>query len=297
MRVFGITTVRNAASTIRISVLLHLALGIERILVLDNGSTDATPYILRRLARHHPVSVTRDDGPFRHDELMTGLLHEAASLGADWVVPFDHDEFLASDEPLGARLGYVQSDGILIRVLNFVQRRGRRSDSPRALLTMVMRPERPVEATRAAALAATGRMAVVEAEWPRKLILRASSHVRLEIGSHGAHGIGPLELADWCRFLHAPFRARRMLVRAAEHGRRVRGERPPDVGWQKQLLAAAGDAGGLREQWRLNSWGRERTIGPDASPLIGDTALMEAVRPWVRSPGRQLAARVAGRPF
>ena len=43
MRVFGITTVRNAASTIRISVLLHLALGMERILVLDNGSTDATP--------------------------------------------------------------------------------------------------------------------------------------------------------------------------------------------------------------------------------------------------------------
>ena len=54
MRVFGITTVRNAESTIRISVLLHLALGMERILVLDNGSTDATPNILRRLQRAIP---------------------------------------------------------------------------------------------------------------------------------------------------------------------------------------------------------------------------------------------------
>ena len=41
MRVFGITTVHNAASTIRINVLPHLALRMERILVLDNGSTDA----------------------------------------------------------------------------------------------------------------------------------------------------------------------------------------------------------------------------------------------------------------
>ena len=146
-------------------------------------------------------------------------------------------------------------------------------------------------------MAAAGRMAVVEAEWPRKLILRASSDVRLEIGSHGAEGIGPLELADWCRFLHAPIRARRALVRAAEHGRRVRDGRPPDVGWQKLLMADAADAGRLDEQWRLNSWGRERTIGPGGSALVSDSALVEAVRPWVRSPGRQLAARISGRPF
>ena len=297
MRVFGITTVRNAASTIRISVLLHLALGMERILVLDNGSTDATPTILRRLQSRYPVSVTRDDGAFRQDELMTGLLHEAASQGADWVVPFDHDEFLVSDEPLSERLGYVQRDGILIRVVNFVQRRGRRRESPRALLSMVMRPERPVEATQAAAMAAAGRMAVVEAEWPRKLILRGSSDVCLELGSHGAQGIGSLELAEWCRFLHAPIRAQGTLARAAEHGRRVRETRPPDVGWQKLLMADAGDAGRLDEQWRLNSWGRARTIGPGGSTLVGDTALVEAVRPWVRSPGRQLAARISGRPF
>jgi glycosyltransferase involved in cell wall biosynthesis len=119
VRVFGNTTVRNAAGTIRISVLLHLALGIERILVLDNGSTDATPSILRRLQRRY-----------------------------------------------------------------------------------------------------------------------------------------------------APIRARGTLVRAAEHGRRVRDTRP-------LLMADTGDAGRLDEQ----------------------TALVEAVRLWVRSPGRQLAARISGRPF
>ncbi|HKP21659.1 MAG TPA: glycosyltransferase family 2 protein, partial [Thermoleophilaceae bacterium] len=174
MRIIGITSVRNGAPTIRVCLLHHLAIGVERILVLDNGSTDATRTILKRLEARVPITVIRDDGPFRQDDLMTGLLQEAGALGADWVLPFDDDEFLVSDEPLRERLGYVQRDGILIPVVNYVQQRRVRRDSPRALLSMLRRVEQPVDASQAGELATAGKIAVIEAEWPRKLILRGS---------------------------------------------------------------------------------------------------------------------------
>ena len=278
-------------------LLHHLALGMERILVIDNGSTDATPTILRRMQGRLPVSVTRDEGPFRQDEFMTGLLHEAAAGGADWVVPFDDDEFLVSREPLSQRLGYVQRDGLLVQVVNFVQNRRRRRESPRGLLTMTMRTERPVEATEARARVLAGGAAVVETEWPRNLILRASREARLELGNHGAEGLGELELADWCSFLHAPFRARATLFDSAQHGRRLRGLRAPGAGWQHFLMADAVDEGRVAEQWRLNSWDGDRVIGPERSPLVADTRLADAVRPWVRSRARQAAARIARRPY
>ncbi len=278
-------------------LLHHLALGMERIIVLDNGSTDATPTILRRMQGRLPVTVGRDDGAFRQDELMTGLLHEAAVAGADWVVPFDDDEFLVSEEPLAERLGYVQRDGLLVRVVNFVQHRRRLRESPRGLLTMTMRAEQPVEASEAPALVLAGKAAVVETEWPRNLILRASREVSLELGNHGAKGVGELELADWCCFLHAPFRARATLLDSAQHGRRVRGLRPPGAGWQHFLMADAADDGSLGEQWRLNSWDEDQVVGPARSPLVADTRLADAVRPWVRSRARHLAARIARRPY
>ncbi len=274
-----------------------MALGIERIIVLDNGSTDATPTILHRMQRRHPVSVTRDEGPFRQDEFMTGLLQEAARAGADWVVPFDDDEFLVSDEPLPERLGYVQRDGILVRVVNFIQRRDGRRESPRALLTMTARADRPVEATQARALVLGGGAAIVEAQWPRNLILRPSPGARLEVGSHGADGVEALELADWCRFLHAPIRSEAGLRDFAEHGRRLRGLRAPGAGWQHFLMADAADDGRLDEQWRLNSWDGDLAVGPGRSPVVADTRLADAVRPCVRSPARQIAARIARRPY
>jgi glycosyltransferase involved in cell wall biosynthesis len=298
VRVFGITTVRNAASTIRVCLLRHLSVGMERILVIDNGSTDATPTILKRMQRRYPVAVTRDERrPYRQGELMTGLLHEAARAGADWVVPFDDDEFLVSDEWLPDRLGYVQRDGILVPVVNFVQHESRRRDSPRALLTMTMRAKEPVEAARAAALARAGRASVVEAEWPRNLILRASTEVTLEVGSHSAEGIGPLELADWCRFLHAPLRSPASLRRSAEHGRRLHRRLSRDVNWQHFAMEAAAGAGRLDEQWLLNSWNGDARVGPERRPLVADESLAEAVRPFVRTPAKQLAARLLMRSY
>jgi hypothetical protein len=280
-----------------VSILHHLQLGIDHILVLDNGSTDATPVILRRLERRVPITVIRDDGPFRQAALLTGLVEEATRMGADWVVPFDDDEFLVSDLPFRGRLEIVKTDGVLIRVINFVQRRRARRDTPRALLTMLARPAEPVDAGQAVALGRSGKIAVVEAEWPRKLILRAVPGARLHDGMHGADGLRELEVADWLRFLHAPLRSPHALARSAEQGRRLRDRQSPDSGWQHLMTAEAEDAGRLGELWRLNSWDGKLAVGPAESPLVRDSALADTVRPWVRSRPAQLAARLARRSF
>src|SRR4029079_16430795 len=198
-----------------------------------------------------PITVIRDDGAFRHSELMTRLMREAGELGADWVVPFDDDEFLVSAETLAERLGWVQRDGMLVRVVNFVQHRSTRRDSPRALLAMVPRREHPVEWGRAGELATAGQIAAVEAEWPRKIILRAGLDGSTAPDTHAATGIGELELADWSRFLHAPIRSPAALERWADQGRRLRGIAPPTANWQHFMMLGALEARPPAPQWRL----------------------------------------------
>ena len=49
MNLFGIIVVRNEANVIRLSLLHHLSLGFDAILVLDNGSIDGTAALLESL--------------------------------------------------------------------------------------------------------------------------------------------------------------------------------------------------------------------------------------------------------
>ena len=98
----GVLVVRDEVDVLRVCVLHHLFAGCERVLVLDNGSTDGTVTVLRRLAERLPLSWSSDAGPYRQAEFATGLASEAASLGADWVLPLDADEFWTAPESLSA---------------------------------------------------------------------------------------------------------------------------------------------------------------------------------------------------
>jgi hypothetical protein len=294
MRVFGVLVVRNAVDLVRVAVLHHLSLGIERVLVVDNGSSDGTTRVLRRLARRHPVSFTVDEGPFDQAELTTGLVHEAARAGADWVVPFDADELLTGDEPLRDVLWCARPDGLLVEVLTFVQRSDRLRASPRALLTMTMRPRDLVDPVAAIARGRAGEISIVEAAWPRKLVLRPTMDVRLHVGNHGADGVERLELCDRIRYLHAPLRARSVLALRAEHARRIRAVRSnPDQGWQQHRILVAAERGLLDEEWRANSYLGAHLQRKDARrAVVPDERLRQAAMPWVRSPARRALTRL-----
>ena len=51
MLVYGISMIRNEADLVRLNVLYHLSLGVDRMLVVDNGSTDGTDGLLKQSLR------------------------------------------------------------------------------------------------------------------------------------------------------------------------------------------------------------------------------------------------------
>ena len=98
MTVVGVTMVRDEADIIETAVRHHLAEGCDRVIVADNLSTDGTRTILDRLAETLPVTVVDDpEKGYYQARKMTRLARQALEAGADWVVPFDADEFFYSD--------------------------------------------------------------------------------------------------------------------------------------------------------------------------------------------------------
>ena len=95
MTVVAITMVRDEEDIIDWTLQHLLEQGIDHIIVADNLSVDETPWKLAALASTGRVTVIQDDEPgYYQDEKMTRLAHMAANdFGAEWVVPFDADEY------------------------------------------------------------------------------------------------------------------------------------------------------------------------------------------------------------
>lgn len=93
--IWAVTMVKNEADIIAETVRHLLRQGVDRVLVVDNGSTDATPQLLAELAATDPrVVIGRDDETgYYQAAKMTLLSRYAARNGASWVIPFDADEF------------------------------------------------------------------------------------------------------------------------------------------------------------------------------------------------------------
>lgn len=91
--VWAIAMVRNELDIVD-QVLDHLlSQGVDHVLVADNRSTDGTSErLLQRQSAQ--VHVVRDDEiGYYQAEKMTRLARAANRSGADWIIPFDADEF------------------------------------------------------------------------------------------------------------------------------------------------------------------------------------------------------------
>jgi Glycosyl transferase family 2 len=302
VRIFGLLVVRDEVDILRLCVLHHLTAGCERILVVDNGSSDGTGTVLRRLAKRTPLSWTVDPGPYRQDEFMTGLAHEAARAGADWILPLDADEFWTSETDLETALeARPQSGAAEVGRVDLVQRREQLTPQPHGVLTMTMRVAAPTEVTDDSIRRFLAcELSVFEIRAAPKLALRAAPDLFVPRGAHHASGLpGPVVPAPDLTILHAPLRARSCLERKAEHGWRLEQAGAPEPqGWQVRHWTAQAAQGKLDAGWAASSHSRGALdVGARRVPLVPDDRLRRALVRWVRPPAKQVAARALRRSY
>jgi len=313
VEIVGLMWVRNEADILRTNLLHHLAQGIDRFLVVDNGSTDGTDRVLRELAGDGRVRWTRDEGPYRQGEITTELAREAFGGGADWVLPIDADEFwYAPRGGLRHVLAASAAGALGARVVNFVQRRDQLERSPTALLHMTRRHV-PIAVGDVEELVEGRHIAFVEMGWGVKWISRPTASIEIASGNQRVRGVAGRP-ADWesaeivC--LHAPLRARAVLeTRMVDFGQRAQElERPRDPSestptWRRlaldlewaiarnplrsslrlrRLQEEYGLDQALAREWAANSYADDcLDVYGVRHPVVYDPRLRDLVAPWV----------------
>lgn len=92
--VWAVAMVKNEADIIGATIDHLLGQGVDAVLVVDNESTDGTRELLESRADSHRTFVGFDHEPaYFQAPKMRHLARWAARAGADWVVPFDADEW------------------------------------------------------------------------------------------------------------------------------------------------------------------------------------------------------------
>jgi len=253
IQIAAIMMVRNEAAIIADSV-GHLLnnIGVDRLYVADNGSTDRTYALLRSMAGHDPRSTP---GPFHQPTIIRWMTEKAVEDGADCLLPNDADEFFWPD---GAALrdlcaGTKGEAGFFLEVCNFVQLDWIKRDWPGSLETMLF-SAKPHGAPHEGPARVLGGLPVVRACYMPELLLRATPDIHLQRGAHTATGLtGPLVAAPAGQLLHAPIRARDDLASRIKHALRVMElADDPATSWHLKRLVGM-DSTALNAEWCAKS--------------------------------------------
>lgn len=304
LKIYGLTICRNEADVIRPCILHQLGMGLDKILVIDNGSTDSTHKELYRLARQYPVKWRSEpDRDFLPGQMYTELARQAYSEGAEWVVPADADEFYyaASGNIRTALERETESASLSVSIVQFVQRRSQRETVPSGLLTMTMRVPEQKGATlpEAGEMVLRNEIGFVERLLPQKIIARPSQNIEYSHGNHEVYnlpeGYRPKKKTSELVSLHAGYRSLQSFTKKAEAGKRAAVGRNPRQSKHKQRWADMLDAGQLEREWAANSYkdGHLDVYG-EHHELVEDTRLADTVRRYVEPRWKRIARRVTG---
>ena len=261
MSVAGLTCVRNEVDTVEFSIYHHLNQGVDKIYVVDNGSTDGTTEILERIvSADSRVRFFYDDGPYRHAEYLTNMAAIAHADGMDWILVFDADEVWTSSTGTFSDLQSVSDsiDAIKVQPNNYVQ--SYNYDLDRIFESVDYRI--PVQDTKVSVPDwMSEKNSYVEISWTPKLIIRSCFDLYISMGAHWYEG-NHLSTGDGqsikydARFkcAHVPLRSRESIFSKVELGKRlIDSGVGPASGIESQHWYNLYHSGEDIDQWKFNS--------------------------------------------
>ena len=262
----AIMMVRNEEAILPTTVghLLN-TIGVDGVVIADNGSTDATPKILQRLAEmDQRVRWTDMSGLWNPSLVLTALAREVHRKGIDWIIPNDADEFhWFNSQNIRGLCSQTKTGAFVFDVRNFVQWTWVKKNHPRAIETMIFSSNPVGSMLDARRLVEEGEIAFVQMHYPPKVILRTSDSLTIHRGHHSADGIeGAVEKVTGIEVLHAPIPAADDLeTRVVAANRLERVELAPDIGWHLRRLLKVVQEDRLDDEWSANST-RLGMVGP-----------------------------------
>jgi len=146
MRVIAVSHVASEEDIIEAFV-RHTAKFCDMMIILDHGSADATPEILRRLKEEgYPLHLLRDPAPgyIEIDHLERLLKLAAHDFAADWIIGLDADEFIggATDRSFLPPPVDEETPCLKVQMRSHYPAPGDRTDVPNPVERITHRPEK-----------------------------------------------------------------------------------------------------------------------------------------------------------
>ena len=262
MKSAAIAIVRNAVDLAPLTALHHWLIGVDRLWVVDNGSTDGTYEALKWLADRLPgFRVDSDPGPFNQARMTNDLANALLREGFQAIIPFDADEcWNLSLRHMMSEFRRHDANVLSYPVVNYIQSRSVLRTEEGAWRHAIRRVARAINPqTHISNAVGNQRISFVERAFGRKVLIMPppGSEVAYVKGNHSVTFEGQ-KLADLrtVACLHLPLRAASELEkRVVDYKDRHAPFRLSQAqGWRLDYWADRLATDKLMAEWAANSY-------------------------------------------